>query len=170
MNVNGWFNKVAGTGTAALILATPAFAQSRGDWQRSNRGSGNGNYSPDSRDSREVPSSRTYRDNERVTMQGRVTSVSHENGGYRVRIDRDSRSFWVPETFVRNRSNFRVGININLAGVLRGGEVIVDDVNDPTDSYGYGYGAYERGYIRGSSTASTMELQPCGCAILRADV
>jgi len=32
--VTKWATKAAGAGAVALLLATPAFAQSRGDWSR----------------------------------------------------------------------------------------------------------------------------------------
>ncbi|HEY2829604.1 MAG TPA: hypothetical protein VGJ88_05745, partial [Thermoanaerobaculia bacterium] len=34
--VTMWATKAAGAGAVALLLATPAFAQSRGDWSRNN--------------------------------------------------------------------------------------------------------------------------------------
>jgi hypothetical protein len=120
--------KLAGVSVLAVLLSTSAFADSR-----------HLNQTP-SRESRD----------ERVTMQGKVTAMSHENGGYRVRIDRDSRSYWVPDSYVRNNNgrDLRVGVSISLGGVFRGGSVYVDAVNWP-DAGGYGY---DNGYLRGLVT------------------
>ncbi len=152
MKSNRWFMKAAGAGALALTLATPLAAQSRGDWQRNN----DSNRRGDTRSS--SPARSESARSERVTLQGKVSSMSHENGGYRVRLDRDSRAFFVPESYVRNRlSDFRIGVNISLGGVYRGSDVYVDAVNWPGNSgYGYngGYGyndgsGYGNGYIRG---------------------
>jgi len=165
MKSNRWVGKVAGAGALTLILAMPAVAQTRGDWQRNdlNRGGNDQTYSQnergDQRDNRaysnnnrgndrQPSSNHSYRENERVTMQGKVTAFTHENGGYRVRLDRDSRSFWVPESYVRSRGrNVGIGINISLGGIFRGGQIYVDAVNYPNDGY-YG-SAYDNGYVRG---------------------
>jgi hypothetical protein len=165
MKSNRWVGRAAGAGALTLILAMPAVAQTRGDWQRndgSNQGSaqtssrndrGNNRVQDNNRDNnsgRQPASPRSSRENERVTMQGRVSSFTHENGGYRVQLDRDSRSFRVPESYVRSRGhNFGIGVSMSLGGVFRGGQIYVDAVNWPGDG-GYGYGsAYDRGYIRG---------------------
>jgi hypothetical protein len=139
MKYSQWLKKLAAAGSFALVLATPAFAQSRGN---SKRGNNNTRWDTQS-------SSRS----DRVTMQGRISSFSRANGGYRVRFERDNRSFFVPESYIRNRvNNLRVGIDISLGGIFRGSEVYVDAVSWPGDrGYGYnndGYG-YESGYVRG---------------------
>ena len=132
----------------AALLATSAFAEERnqnGTW-RSGR---------DDRSARRNDDSRSYRDNERVTVQGRVQSFRQERDGYRINLDRDSRSYWVPSSHFRNRGRgLRVGINITLGGVFRGGSIYVDNVGWP-DYDGYygqgGYGSdYRDGYLRGT--------------------
>jgi hypothetical protein len=180
MKSNRWVSRAAGAGALTLILAMPAVAQtrgrdaqrndlnrtgqqtySRGDQRDNSRGSSNDNrgynndnrgYSNDNRGSNNdrQSSNNSYRDNERVTLQGKVTSFTHENGGYRVRLDRDSRSFWVPESYARSRGrNLGIGVSISLGGIFRGGMINVDAVSWPDDG-GYGYGGgYEQGYIRG---------------------
>ena len=136
--------RVAGATSLALLLTSSAFADSRRQ---------NETYRRD-RQSQSAPSqSYSYRENQRVTEQGRVTSFTHERGGYRVQLDRARSPFWVPESYVRTRG-LRVGINIALGGVFRAGSIYVDDVNWPADgSYGYGYGygydGYSDGYVRG---------------------
>jgi len=136
----------AGSATAlALLLTTSAFADNRGADDNFNR-----------RDDRNgAPYSNrndAYRENDRINLQGRVTSLSHERGGYRVQLDRGRAPFWVPESYVRNRG-LRVGIDISLGGVFRGGSIYVDAVNWPGDGGygygGYGRGSYDNGYVRG---------------------
>ncbi len=160
MKTNRWVSKAAGVGALTLILAMPAVAQTRGNLQRdngsnrtsqvradarNNRG-GNRTNSGYNNNDRQAAASSATRASERVSMQGRVSSMSHENGGYRVRLDRDSRSFWVPESYVRSRGrNFGIGVSISLGGVFRGGQIYVDAVNWPGDS-SYGY---SNGYVRG---------------------
>ena len=62
-----WAVKAAGAGALALMLAVPAFAQSRGgrDGGRDSRGGDRGRTETRNE-------SRTYRNNERVSAQGRV--------------------------------------------------------------------------------------------------
>lgn len=136
-----WAAKAAGAGAIALLLTTPAVAQSRGDWNQNQNQNQNRNQDQ-RRDSRE---------NQRITASGRITSFSHERDGYRVRIERDERSYWVPESAFGNRArDLRAGISISLGGVFRGGSVYVDAVTWPDNGYGYdnGYGS-NRGYVRG---------------------
>jgi hypothetical protein len=136
MKSTKWGWNVAGAGALALLLATSAFAAPQ-------RGSNDGNRGrTDSR-------SGSYRDNQRVNANGRVTSFSHENGGYRVQLDRGRQSYWIPESRMRNRGrDLRVGISIVLGGVFRGGRVDVDAVSWPGDG-GYDRGGYRDDYVRG---------------------
>jgi len=87
----------------------------------------------------------SYRENDRVNLQGRVTSFNRENNGYRVNLDRGP-AFWVPESYFRGRGrDLRVGLSITLGGIFRNGSVYVDD-----GGYGnYGNGYYSDGYVRG---------------------
>jgi hypothetical protein len=126
MNKSG--KLIAAAATLAMIVGTSAFADSRrqdGTWR-------------DGTD-RRSESSRTYRDNDRVTMQGRISNVTRERDGYRVRLDRGAYSYFVPSARLGGR-DLRVGINISLGGVLRGDIIYVDDVGGYDDGYGYGYG------------------------------
>lgn len=121
---------------------TTSQIQTRND--NDNRGN-NGSYDRNSNrnESRAVASS-SYRDNQRVALSGRISSFSHENNGYRVRLDR-GQSFFVPESYYRSHSrNFGIGVSINLGGIFRGGEIYVGGY--PVNA---GYGAYDNGYIRG---------------------
>jgi hypothetical protein len=186
--VTKWATKAAGAGAVALLLATPAFAQSRGDWSRnsnSNRGAqssqtrgdnhgqynqgqynrSNQNQAQNQTANRSFDQSRTnsYRENQRVTTSGRITSFNRERDGYRVQLDRGRESYWVPES--RGRG-LRVGLSINFGGIFRGGSVFVDNV-------GYGY---DNGYVRGvidrvdyRTGTVWLQDQASGCEI-RADV
>lgn len=127
-----WAVKAAGAGALTLILAAPSFAQSRNERRRD--------------DVRSRAQSSTYRENERVTMEGRVTSFSRERDGYRVQLDRGRESYWVPQSYFHNRG-LSVGLNIRLGGVFRAGAVYVDAVTWPGDgSYGR---AYDANYLAG---------------------
>jgi hypothetical protein len=164
MKTNRWVSRAAGAGALSLILAMPAVAQSGGDLQRNNN-SGRGSAQTSSRnqasnDNRNNTRTTgadarrsTYRENERVTLAGKVSSFSRESSGYRVQLDRGNQSFWVPDSYVRNRSrNLGIGVSIGLGGIFRGGQIYVDAVNWPgnggSDPYYNGSG-YDRGYIRG---------------------
>lgn len=153
-----WAAKAAGVGTMALLLATPAFAQSRGDWSRnnnSNRGaqanqtrqSRDGNQFNNNSNDRQFNNDRqnttqfnnNYRENQRVTTSGRITTFARERNGYRVGLDRGG-SYWIPES---RAHGLRAGLSINLGGIFRGGSIFVDTVGYPA-----GY-AYDNGYVRG---------------------
>jgi len=129
----------------ATLLSTSAFAESRnqnGTWRdnRDERGS---------RQSSRDDDNRRYRDNERVTVSGRVQSFRQERDGYRLNLDRDRYSYWVPGSHFRNRSRgLRVGINVRLGGVFRGGSIYVDNVGWPDDGY-YNNDRYRDDYLRG---------------------
>ncbi|HEX3581664.1 MAG TPA: hypothetical protein VH087_07855 [Thermoanaerobaculia bacterium] len=148
--VTKWATKAAGAGAVALLLATPAFAQSRGDWNRNNN-SNRGAQATQTRDANRSHNqfnntnsyrnnsnvnSNSYRDNQRVTTSGRVTSFARERDGYRVGLDRGG-SYSVPES--RGRG-LRTGLSVSIGGVFRGGSVFVDTVGSP---------AYDAGYVRG---------------------
>jgi uncharacterized protein YdeI (BOF family) len=134
--------KSVGVGALALLMSVPVFAQSRNDFR------GDRQHDDYRNENNRSSSSRSYRENERVTVQGKVSSFTHERNGYRVQLDRGRDSYWVPESYFRNRGrNLRVGISVVLGGVFRGGSIYVDDVNYP-DGYGYGQG-YVRGVIQG---------------------
>lgn len=127
-----WAVKAAGAGALALMLAVPSFAQSRGGERRT-----------------ESRSTRTYRDNERVTVQGHVSSFSRERDGYRVQLDRGRESYWVPQSYFRNRGrDLRVGISIALGGIFRAGSIYVDAVSWPDDR-GYRDGAAYNDFLGG---------------------
>jgi hypothetical protein len=135
MNKSG--KLIAAAATLAMIVGTSAFADSRrqdGTWR-------------DGSD-RRSESNRSYRDNDRVTMQGRISDVTRERDGYRVRLDRGAYSYFVPSARLGGR-DLRVGINISLGGVLRGDVIYVDDVGGYGDDYGYRDGGYRNEVVRG---------------------
>jgi|SRR5690349_8314896 len=141
----------AAVGVLAVAMSTSAFATpapARGD---NNRGNDNRDSYDNRRETRNEgrTDSRSYRDNQRVNTSGRVTSLSRENGGYRVQLDRGRDSYWIPESRVRNhRNDLRVGISVVLGGVFRGGRIDVDAVSWPGDG-GYRNGGYGNDDVRG---------------------
>ena len=151
--------KTAGAGALAFMLAAPTFAQSRGDARRGDSNRGRTETRNDSRNNSRGhddnrSENRSYRDNDRVTVQGKVTSFSRERDGYRVQLDRNRGSYWVPDSYFHNNRGGRnrglqVGVSIVLGGIWRGGSVYVDDVNWPDDGYyGSSYGSdYVAGYV-----------------------
>jgi hypothetical protein len=133
---------VAGAGALALVMATSAFAAPQTRNQQNNRN--------DRRT--ESRGNSSYRDNQRVNTSGRVTSLSRENGGYRVQLDRGRDSYWIPAARMRNRGNdLRVGISVVLGGVFRGGRIDVDAVSWPDDR------GYRDGNYRGDSVHGVVE-------------
>ncbi len=115
-----WAAKAAGAGAMALLLAAPAFAQSRGDWNRndSNRGA---QATQTRADSRFNNNNNSYRNNSYHREDQHVTA-SRERDSYRGGFDRD-RSYRERDS----RDHVRFGISINLGG---------------------GY-PYDNGYVRG---------------------
>ena len=70
------------------------------------------------------------RDGERISAEGRVSSIQRDHDGYRVQLDRGGYSYWVPERALRDRSrDFRVGVSVRFGGIFRGGVIIVDVVD-----------------------------------------
>jgi hypothetical protein len=135
------FNVVAAS-TTALLLATSAFAQPapRNDGYRGQQQS----YEQQQNGDRQNRSgNRQYRENERVNVSGRVSSFNRERDGYRVQLDRGG-SYWIPSSRIRNVRDLRVGINIGLGGIFRGGDVYVDAVSWP------GVAVAQNGLLRGS--------------------
>lgn len=130
--------KLSTVSSLALLLTTSAFADSRPQNQTFQLAA-NHNYQ-----------TVRYRENQRLTVQGKVTSFNRENGGYRLRLDRDDSSFWVPESYFRNHTNdLRVGVSLSLGGVFRSGAVYVDAVSWPNAyNEGYGYNNGNRGGVR----------------------
>jgi len=147
--VTKWATKAAGAGAIALLLATPSFAQSRGDWNRNNNQNNDRNGQSSARDndnrSHDNNATNSYRENQRINETGKVTSFSRERDGYRVQLDR-GQSFWVPQAKFGSRArDLRVGVSITLGGIFRGGSIYADAVSWP-DQYDRGY---DRGFVRG---------------------
>jgi hypothetical protein len=98
----------------AFVLSAAAFADSRhqgGTWRG---GYNNSNRRCDGYD-------RTYGDNERVTIEGKVRSFSRERDGYRMQLDRSGYSFWVPESRLRNLPRGRgLIVGLYVSGTVDG--------------------------------------------------
>lgn len=133
----------------AMFVGSSAFADSRHQnetWRGQDRGRDRGGNSDRG----------GYRDNDRVTMEGRIRSFNRDRDGYRVELDRGNYSYFVPERHLRNRGrDFRAGVSIRLGGVFRGGSIFVDAVDFPgaggySDPYYEGRGGYNNyGTVRG---------------------
>lgn len=77
----------------------------------------------------------TYRENERVTVQGTITSVTAHLDGYRVHLDRSRYAFFIPDSHVRNIGrDLRNGAFIEVSGIVRKGLIWVDRIGDARDS------------------------------------
>jgi hypothetical protein len=141
--------KAAGTGAIALLLAAPSFAQSRYDGNRNNNDRGRQTTGARNNDNRSQNNNNGYRENQRVTMSGKVSSFNRERDGYRVQLDR-GQSYWVPQSTFGNRArDLRAGVSISLGGIFRGGAISFDAVSWPeANAYGNGYG-HGNGYVRG---------------------
>jgi hypothetical protein len=120
--INGLSAAVA---AVVVLVSSSAFA----DWRSQNETSRD-------RDRGRQSDRGGYRDNERVTLEGKVRSFDRRNDGYRVQLDRGNHSFFVPERHLRNRGrDLRVGVSIRLGGVFRGGSIFVDAVDYPGGGY-----------------------------------
>jgi hypothetical protein len=124
-------NKAVLTATAlTLMTATSLFAQPA---QRGNNNSNNNNRGRVEQRGNNNDN-RSYRDNDRVNSTGRVTQLKQERDGYRVQLDNQRNSYWIPASHMRNRRNdLRVGVSIVLGGVFRGGRIDVDNIGWPDD-------------------------------------
>lgn len=158
--VTQWATKAAGAGAIALLLTTPAFAQSRGGWNQNNTNNDRNGQASTQHDNgnqtygNNAPHSdnNSYRENERINATGKVSSFNRERDGYRVQLDR-GQSFWVPQSKFGNRArDLRVGVSITLGGIFRGGSIYADAVSWPNEygQYDRGYGnGYNQGFVRG---------------------
>ena len=174
-------NKLAATTLAAFtVLASSAFADSRPQsetWRNSgasdnreqnDRGYDNRGY--DNRDGRRG-------DNRNVISgEGRIRSINRDGDGYRVQIEGNNRSFFLPEMSIRNAprgrgraSDLRVGISIRLGGYLDPRGYVYADSCDYIGDYGYNNDnyhndGYRSSYVSGVVTAvdyrrNVMELR-----------
>ena len=104
---------------AAMAVSTSAFADWRNRDETTNRTSDV--YQNRIRDDR---------DDERVTVEGRISNIVRERDGYRVQLERSGHSFWIPERAARGY-NLHLGLNIRLGGIYRRGGVYVDVIDYP---------------------------------------
>jgi len=158
--------QVAGIGALAVVMATPAFAAPQ-------RQTGRQDPASDSRTESHDRNGNWNRDNQRRSVTGQITSVSHERGSYRVQLDRGRESYWIPESRLNNRGrDLRTGLSITLGGLFRGGRIEVDAVtwsNDRGDRNNHDdfvRGTVERvdvrhgfAYLRDASSRRTIEVE-----------
>ena len=133
---------------ASIVVSSSAFADSRPrneTWRGEGRDRGEQSRRDDGRgDDRSV---QRYRDNQRVTAEGRVSALHQERDGYRVELERHGQSFWVPSSYVRGRQrgrDLRVGVVISIGGVFRNGMVYVDALDWRDEAYGRYDDRYDR--------------------------
>jgi hypothetical protein len=110
---------VGASAVALLLSAAPIFAAPQ-----------QGRYDRD----RDNNTRRDYRENERIERDGRIRTFTRERDGYRIYLENEPGSFWVPAA--RIGRNLSVGLNVHLGGVYRSGNVFVDAVGWP-GSAGY---------------------------------
>lgn len=131
--VSKWAVKAAGAGAVALLLATPSFAQSRGDWSRNNSNRGGQTSVTRSRDNRSSTTIQT-RETQRAVAPARINTFSREREVDRPRFENRDR-------------DFRGGLSINVGGVFRGGGIAVGVGRVP---YAYApVAVYSNGLVRG---------------------
>lgn len=129
--------KLAGFMATAIAVTTLSTASAFADSRHQNETRRGRDYGMSGRGT-------TYRDHDRVTLEGRVRSLDRDRDGFRVQLDRAGYAFFVPQRALRNRArDFRVGASVRFGGVFRGGAVYVDDVDF------YDGNGYDRDAIRG---------------------
>lgn len=181
-------NKLAATTLAAFtFLATSAFADSRPQsetWRNSgaseNRLQNDRGY--DNRDGNRGYNNGDNRDGRRgdnrsaISGEGRIRSINREGNGYRLQIEGNNRSFFLPEMNIRNAprgrgraADLRVGVSIRLGGYLDPRGYVYADSCDWVSDYGYNNdnysnNGYRSSYVSGVVTAvdyrrNVMELR-----------
>jgi len=131
--VSKWAVKAAGAGAIALLLATPSFAQSRGDWGRNNSDRGRQTNVAPNRENRGAVATR---ETQRATAPARVNSFNRERQVYQPRFEQSR--------FENRDRDRRANVSINLG--FRGGAIAVG-VPVP---YQYApVAVYDNGFVRG---------------------
>jgi hypothetical protein len=123
------------------------YGTSRGYDRTNNRGYGRGSGAYDSRHS--------------ITMEGRVSRLEHQRGGYRVWLDRGGYSYWIPEARF-DLWPFRIGASIRFGGAWDPlGYVNVYDMGPMGGPY------YTSGDLRG--VVESIDYRR-GTAVIRDDI
>jgi hypothetical protein len=131
---------LAATAAVGMLVTTSASAEERhrdGTWRdnggysrRDDGNRNNNNYRNESRNN-------TYRNESRdnhISEHGRISRFTHERDGYRVWLDRGTRSYWIPESRL-GRRRLSIGLDIRLGGIFNGTYVDVDALGWPGDPY-----------------------------------
>ena len=84
-----------------------------------------------------------------ISVTGHVTRVVPERAGYRVYLDENSYSYFVPSNVIAGR-NLRVGDNVRVGGYLNGSYVTVD-AYDPYYNNGYNNGIVRSNGVLGAT-------------------
>lgn len=117
-----------------------------GDWRNESRSGASargGDYRGDSRNDRSY-NNNDARGRSRMAVQGRVTRLTHERGGYRVFVDGGRYPVWIPEARFSLFPGLRVGVSINIGGYY-------DPYAGYVEAYDYygGPAAYDSRLLRG---------------------
>lgn len=134
-------NKLALTAATAFLVATSFGSSAFADWRLRDetRGDDRGSYQTRDRDDR---------DDERVTVEGRISNIVRERDGYRVQLERNRNWFWVSDRRARG-NDLRLGLFVRLGGVFRRGAVNVDIVEYPSSRRENRDWWADRVYVRG---------------------
>jgi hypothetical protein len=149
--VTKWATKAAGAGAIALLLATPSFAQSRGDWNgsKTDRGAQTSNPRNGGDQANRRTNNQTFntsRDNQHGTTAPRNDSFNREQNTYR-QADRGQQFRRAEPAYGYRDRDVRSGVSINLGGIFRGGAISVGVGTVPAPYYGVA--AYNTGFVRG---------------------
>src|SRR5580765_5246648 len=137
---------VGASAVALLLSAAPLFAAPQQGYDRDRD---NNRYDRNNNDRR------NYRENDRIERDGRIRTFTRERDGYRIYLENEPGSFWVPAA--RIGRNLSVGLNIHLGGVYRSGNIYVDAVGWPGGVVAPGYGA--PGYVAPGVVPGRMEVR-----------
>ena len=144
--------KFAGTTALAVLITSSAFAADA--WDGRNTRQSRDAQRTESRSNGSYRSAEPARSNSHLNVSGKITSLSRERDGYRIRLDRGRDSYWIPASRLGSRArDLRVGISIAIGGIYDRGVFNVDAIDWPGGyGYGSGYGT-NQGYLQGSVIA-----------------
>lgn len=131
-------SKLTVSTAAVMVVAASVSTSAFADWRNRDETFRHDRGGYENRD-------RDYRDNERVTVEGRISNMTRERDGYRMQLDRSNHSFWVAERSARG-NNLRIGLPVSLGGIFRRGLVYVDVIGYP-DTRRDANRVFVRGYV-----------------------
>jgi hypothetical protein len=140
---------------ASLIFATLAFAQREPQARQK--------PTPEQQILQALTGQVPHHENDRVTAEGKVSRFTPERDGYRVQLENDHESYFVPRSRLGGH-DLSIGIRLRLGGIFRGGMIYVDDFgwNEP---YGRDYRDHRDETLRGTVIRVNYRL---GSIVVRA--